>query len=507
VAFVLDQRATVEREVRRVTRERLDEAISMLSDLDESTAEEIEHAIHGVRKRCKEVRAVARLVRSALGDDFDRFNDDVRGAADALAPIRDAHALLGTFDDLRATQTITDDGELAVVRAAQAATAEDATRGVIGSDPRIAEARALLVSSRKQVKHWKIPDGFDTLGAGIEDTYRRGARALRRARSRPTDERVHEWRKSVKHLWYQVRLIERSAPSVLDALVTALDDLAEALGDDHDLAVLVDRLVADPKAFGGKKAAKRARRLARLQQADLRRRAFRLGATVYAETPRAFTARMGAYWARTADLGPELATGGIAELAHDEKRLAHGGERQDPTHLLERERKFLVAQLPQLPEHGVALRQGYLAIDGTVSVRVRDAADEGATLTLKAGRGAVRTELEWPLTAEQFAAAWEQTRGRRISKTRYRMHSGEHVIELDVFDDDLGGLVVAEVEFESDAALAAFRPPAWFGTEVTDDETYTNASLAANAPLGTPSRRSDDRGSPHVGPPPAPMTP
>ena len=499
MAFVLEQSASVTREVRRVTRERLDEAISMLSDLDESSADEIEHAIHGVRKRCKEVRAVARLVRSELGDDFDRFNDDVRRAADALAPIRDAHALLGTFDDLRATQAITDNTELDVVRATQAAAAEDATRGVIGSDPRIAQARALLLSGRKQVKHWKIPDGFDTLGVGIEDTYRRGARALRRARERPTDHRMHEWRKSVKHLWYQIRLIERAAPSVLEALVTALDDLAEALGDDHDLAVLVGRLAADPKAFGGKKAAKSARRLARSQQADLRRRAFRLGATIYAEKPRAFTRRMGAYWARTAELGPELATGGIAELAHDEQRMARAGKQQDPAHVVERERKYLVAQVPPLPEFGVALRQGYLAIDGAVSVRVRDAADEGATLTLKAGRGAVRTELEWPLTDEQFAAAWEQTRGRRISKTRHRLPSEGHVVELDIFHDDLDGLVIAEVEFDSDDALTAFRPPAWFGTEVTDDETYTNAWLAANAPLGTPSRRSHDRTSPHAG--------
>ena len=266
----------------------------MLSGLDESNAEEIEHAIHGVRKRCKEVRAVARLVRSALGDDFVRFNVDVRGAADVLAPIRDAHALLGTFDDLRATLTISDDADLEVVRAAQAVAAEDATRGVIGSDPRIAQARALLLSSRKRVKHWKIPDGFDTLGVGIEDTYRRGRRALRRAIDRPTDHRMHEWRKSVKHLWYQVRLIDRAAPSVLEPLVAALDDLAEALGDDHDLAVLVDRLAADPKAFGGKQGAKLARRLARSQQADLRRRALRRGATVYAETPRAFTRRIGA---------------------------------------------------------------------------------------------------------------------------------------------------------------------------------------------------------------------
>ena len=489
MAYVLDQREKVTREVRRVTRERLDEAISMLSDLDESSADEIEDAIHGVRKRCKEVRAAARLVRSALGDDFDRFNREVRGAADLLAPIRDAHALLGTFDDLRATQMATNDAELEVVRVAQAAVAETATRGVIGSDPRIADARALLVSSRKQIKHWKIPDGFDTLGVGMEDTYRRGGRALRRARDRPTDDRMHEWRKSVKHLWYQVRLIERAAPSVLGALVTALDDLAEALGDDHDLAVLVERLAAHPEAFGGKQAAKRARRLARSQQADLRRRAFRLGATVYAETPGAFTRRMGAYWERTAELGPELATGGIAELAHEEQRTARGSEQLDPAHVIERERKYLVTRVPELPEPGVALRQGYLAIDGAVSVRVRDAGDDGATLTLKAGRGAVRTELEWSLTGEQFAAAWEQTRGRRISKTRHCLPSEGHLVELDIFHDDLDGLVVAEVEFDSDDALAAFRPPDWFGPEVTDDETYTNASLAANAPRGTPSRR------------------
>ena len=73
------------------------------------------------------------------------------------------------------------------------------------------------------------------------------------------------------------------------------------------------------------------------------------------------------------------------------------------------------------------------------------------------------------------------------------------MVELDIFHDDLDGLVLAVVEFDSDDALAAFRPPAWFGTEVTDDETYTNAWLAANAPRGTPSRRSADRTSSHAG--------
>jgi adenylate cyclase len=63
-------------------------------------------------------------------------------------------------------------------------------------------------------------------------------------------------------------------------------------------------------------------------------------------------------------------------------------------------------------------------------------------------------------------------------KTRHRIPFGIHLIELDVFADELEGLVFAEVEFDSADALAAFEPPPWFGQEVTDDGRYTNASLA-----------------------------
>jgi CYTH domain-containing protein/CHAD domain-containing protein len=483
--YVLEPSASLERQIRRVTRERLDEALSILGGLDGADGPEIETAVHDVRKRCKEVRAVARLVRSALGDHFDRFNCLVRDAARELAPIRDAHAMLATFDDLQARRGLTDVADLDGVRSGQLAAVVETTRGVHGTDPRIERARTLLTAGRENVEEWEIPDDFATLAVGLDDTYRRGRRALRRARDKPTDRRMHEWRRSVKHLWYQVRLIERAAPSVLEAMVASLDDLAEALGDDHDLAVLIERLAADPERFGGKRQVKQARRLARAQQRDLRRRAFRLGATVFAEPDRSFARRMRAYWETTVDEGPELATGGIAELTHDEQRAAAAASQ---SRTVERERKFLVSMPPPLTDHGVALRQGYLAIDGTVSVRVRDATTEGCTMTVKAGRGAVRTELEWALTPEQFAAAWEQTRGRRIHKTRHRIPADGYHVDLDVFHAEHDGLVLAEVEFDTDDAMAAFCPPAWFGLEVTDDDTYTNASLSVNAPRGTPTR-------------------
>jgi CYTH domain-containing protein/CHAD domain-containing protein len=470
--------------------ERLTEAIAILDGLDGAEPETIERAVHGVRKRCKEVRAAARLVRSSIGEEYEPFNEMVKAAADTLAPIRDAHALLATFDDLRSARQRGDDADLARVRTGQAGAADAATQTVHGGDPRIEEARAHLTGARERLKHWRIGKGFEPLAVGLERSYVRGRKDLRRAQAKPTDKNLHEWRKSLKTLWYQMRLIEPAAPSVLGSVVAMLDDVAEALGDDHDLAVLVERLEADPKRFGGKRNVKKATRLARSEQEDLRRRAFRLGATVYAESPSAFASRMGTYWNTTRRSGPELATGGIAELAADERQSQRRSDAATSTS--ERERKFLVAALPDLPDEGTTFRQGYLAIEGSVSVRVRDAGPDGCTLTVKAGRGAVRTELEFEINAEQFAAAWKHTRGRCIHKARHRVGFGEHTVELDVFHGDLQGLVLAEVEFDDDESMAAFEPPDWFGAEVTDDESYTNAALAVHAPSGLPRQHSRD---------------
>jgi CHAD domain-containing protein len=295
-----------------------------LADSDGAATEE---AVHDVRKRCKEVRALARLVRQPLGNEFERFNLTVRDAADVLAPIRDAQAVLATLDDLRAAgPNVAPDLER--VRTIQANAAEQATRAIHSGDARIDHAKALLGAARNGVKRWQLPDGFEAIAPGLERSYRRGRRALRDAVARPTDEHVHEWRKSVKNLWYQMRLLEPVAPSALTPLIESLDQLGEALGDDHDLAVLVERLASDPHHFGGALHAIRAIEIARAEQAVLRRPAFRLGATIYAEKPAAFVARFGVYWTATVGDGPELTTGGITELAEAERKQAKRRKRK-----------------------------------------------------------------------------------------------------------------------------------------------------------------------------------
>ena len=142
---------------------------------------------------------------------------------------------------------------------------------------------------------------------------------------------------------------------------------------------------------------------------------------------------------------------------------------------------------PDLDRHpSGALRQGYLAIEpnGT-EVRVRDS-DGDAVLTVKHGGGRTRVEVEVPIEAGAFERLWPLTQGRRIEKTRHLVPAGDGlVIELDVYGGDLAGLVVAEVEFPSEAAADSFVAPEWLGRDVTADDRYKNQRLALDgAPDG-----------------------
>jgi CYTH domain-containing protein len=146
---------------------------------------------------------------------------------------------------------------------------------------------------------------------------------------------------------------------------------------------------------------------------------------------------------------------------------------------LETERKFLVdrEKWSQLSKPaGVLYRQGYLSIDADKVVRVRVAGDRGY-LTVKGKSETIsRPEFEYAIPAGDALEMLDLFVPSGIIKTRTRIPAGKHTWEVDEFQGDNEGLVVAEIELED--ADEIFEKPGWVGEEVTGDERYYNARLS-----------------------------
>ena len=146
---------------------------------------------------------------------------------------------------------------------------------------------------------------------------------------------------------------------------------------------------------------------------------------------------------------------------------------------IEIERKFLISSDAWRSESdaGSQIVQGYLPTDASCAVRVRVAGDN-AWLTIKgsAHGGVSRAEYEYAIPVDD-AHGLLSTMARRpyVEKCRFRVLRGTHTWEIDVFEGDNLGLVVAEIELSSEAE--AFARPDWLGAEVSADPRYSNAAL------------------------------
>lgn len=146
---------------------------------------------------------------------------------------------------------------------------------------------------------------------------------------------------------------------------------------------------------------------------------------------------------------------------------------------LEIERKFLVSSDAWRPlvAQRRRLRQGYLTKNGRLSIRVRIADETSATLTIKTAKSGIqRNEYEYPIPVADAVELLERREGAVVAKVRHIVPIDGLAWEVDVFEGDNTGLVIAEIEL--DRPDRAFALPQWVGAEVTSDRRYYNADLA-----------------------------
>jgi adenylate cyclase len=148
---------------------------------------------------------------------------------------------------------------------------------------------------------------------------------------------------------------------------------------------------------------------------------------------------------------------------------------------VEIERKFLVRGQAWRADvtSSSALRQGYLSTNAKATVRIRILDDRRAVLTLKGPTtGISRAEFEYDVPLADGMAMLEMARPNVVEKRRHIVPHGGLIWEVDVFEGDHAGLVMAEVELSS--ADQAIQLPDWAGLEVSLDDRYANASLSRN---------------------------
>ncbi len=145
---------------------------------------------------------------------------------------------------------------------------------------------------------------------------------------------------------------------------------------------------------------------------------------------------------------------------------------------MEIEKKFLLKQLPTNLEkyESHRIEQAYLCTEPVLRIRKFDAQ---YFITYKGKGLMVREEHELPLTEEAYLHLKKKADGNVIEKTRYLIPDEHgHTIELDVFDGDYSGLLMAEVEFSSTEAADGYKMPDWFSKEVTADARFQNSRLS-----------------------------
>ncbi len=144
---------------------------------------------------------------------------------------------------------------------------------------------------------------------------------------------------------------------------------------------------------------------------------------------------------------------------------------------MEIERKYLIEDCPKnLSDFPCRhLEQAYLCTEPVVRIR-RD--DDRYELTYKSKGLMIREEYNHPLTETAYLHLREKADGTIISKTRYLIPYETYTIELDVFEGTLAPLILAEVEFPTEAEALNFVPPSWFGEDVTLSSKYHNSNLS-----------------------------
>jgi CHAD domain-containing protein len=301
MAYYFNKGEYIDIAVKRILFEQTDKAVSGFQEMDN-----VHKVIHDIRKRCKKIRALLRLVRDDIGNsEYRERNVFYRDTARRLSDLRDAITTRKALDNLATMyKGVIPEDTMQYLREWLEIKKVRLTAKRLIKDNVVEKVIRTLEESKAYISDLPVSDSltFEVIAPSLSRVYERGYIAFPLAYENDDAASFHEFRKRVKYLWYQTRLLKQMWPNVLNELASEIHKLSEWLGDDHDLMVLKSMLENAP--FIDDRNRKTTLRLIEKESNILRERSLSLAELIYAENPKRFVRRMNKYWNAWQDREP-----------------------------------------------------------------------------------------------------------------------------------------------------------------------------------------------------------
>jgi|SRR5262249_18146584 CHAD domain-containing protein len=288
MAFRLKLREPLPDGLKRVFCEQIDSALRLCHN----PAKQRGVTVHEVRKHLKKLRAAMRLAIGVVGKNCHaEENRCVRNIGRLVSDLRDAQVRLQTFNKLRNKAATNSKKQLfprmeellVLERESFSAAFAGWQRQAI---PQLENVKARLMAWPLDGLNWK------QICNAVCKIYRRGQRALAETIDDPESENFHAWRKRVKDVWYELRILQPLNRTVLEEMAQDAEVLGELLGSEHDLNFLWARLEKESGDEALTDELAQAQKLINKRLKRLRRDALELGRRFYAEPSKAFAKRI-----------------------------------------------------------------------------------------------------------------------------------------------------------------------------------------------------------------------
>jgi CHAD domain-containing protein len=243
--FILKNRESPGEDVKRIINELIDKALFYL---DEGIDVNFDESVHEIRKCIKRVRAALRLIRDAAGRrHYRRENFYFRDINRNLSEIRSIAVIIETLNELRGEAL---NGGYSYLINHFSAIKEKIIYRLCAQEDRLLLIRHMLHKGKERMGRIPAGNSVHILLAGFVRVYRQCLTCMVAAREKPLTTNLHEWRKKIKYMYYQLQILKPVLPETFIAYESLLDKLSEYLGTDHDLAELEHSLAGNPPAPG-----------------------------------------------------------------------------------------------------------------------------------------------------------------------------------------------------------------------------------------------------------------